>query len=167
MKWRRRLGTIFDYALSAGALGAGVLVVFIMLSVSADAVMRYFLNRPTIWVGEVTGYCLVFITFLSTAWVLKKNGHIRMDILCNMLNPQNRRLLNVSTSLICAIVCLVLVWYSGKIAWYYLQTGIAYPTELKTPRFIISAIVPVGSLLLFIEFLRRARGYLRTLSTRD
>ena len=160
MKLLRNFTAIFDRTVSIAAVLAAVLIAFTMLSVCAEIVMRYLLNRPTIWVAEVSEYCLLFITFLATAWVLKSEGHVKIELALNRLNPRTKNILNIFTSIIGAIICLTLTWYSVRITLYYFQTGFLYATEMDTPRFIISAIIPIGSFLLSIQFLLRAQSYL-------
>jgi TRAP-type C4-dicarboxylate transport system permease small subunit len=140
-------------------LGA-ILVVFVMLLVAAHAGMRYFLGRPIPGVIEISEYALLYITFLVAAWVLRREGHVKMDLVLNQLEPRTQILLNIITSIISAIICLVIAWYGTIVTWDHFQVGFYYSTPLRTPAFIIVAIVPIGSFLLFIQFLNRTRGYL-------
>lgn len=161
MSLLRKVTRIFDSAVGVLAFCAAVLLVFTMLGVSTDVSSRYFLNRPIPWLPEVTEYSLLYLTFLGATWVLIKHGHIKMDIVLNRLNPGVQHLLNGITSIICAVLCLVIAWYSAESTLENFRIGYFLPTELKPPKFIVLAIIPVGSFLLFIQFLREANRYLR------
>ena len=161
MKILAKVGGIFDRTIDLLFLLATVLIVFLMLSVSADVVMRYFLGRPIFWVPEITEYSLLWITFLGTAWLLKKEGHIKMEFVIDRLSPRARVILNVITSILCAILCLGLVWAGAKFTWDNFQLGYFVQTVLEPPKFIILLIIPVGSFLLFVQFMRRTYGYLQ------
>lgn len=160
MKLLTKASTFFDSIMGLLAFLAAVLLVFTMLSVSYDVVMRYFLNRPTLWVQEIAEYSLLYITFLGVAWLLKKEGHVKMDLVISRLNPETQALLNVITSVICAVICALLVWYGVQVTWDSFQVGYRSGTELDIFRWPMDAIIPVGSFLLFIQFLRRTFRYL-------
>ena len=152
--------SFFDRTIGLLALLGAIILVFMMVIVDYEVVARYLLNRPTAWMLEVVEYALLYLAFLGAAWVLKEEGHIKMDLVLNRLDPRAQVWLNIATSIIGAIICLVITWYGVKVAWDLYQSGQYYAAFLKPPKYIIVAIVPVGCFLLFIQFLRRAYGYL-------
>ena len=106
----------------------------------------------------------MFLTLLGATWLLKLEGHVKMDLLVNQLNPRTQALLNIITSILGAIICLVIAWYGTEVTWSQFQKGITYPTVLEPPVFIILSVIPIGYFLLFIQFLRRTYSFLRKLS---
>jgi C4-dicarboxylate transporter DctQ subunit len=165
MKFLRRLSTLFDYTIDIWAYIASVLVFYIVVAVLTEVFMRYFLGHATTWAVETSQYALLYITFLGAAWVLKKEAHVNMDLIINSWNPKTQSLINSITSILGAIACLVLTWYSLLIVISYYQTGFYYPSMLETPKVIVAAIVPPGSLLLAIQFLRRSLRYMKIWKT--
>ncbi len=151
---------IIDKAINLMAFFAGGMLVLTMLGVASDVVFRYFLNRPIAWMGEITEYILLYITFLGAAWLLRREGHVKVDMVLNNLNPRTRSLLNVITSIVGALACLALVWWGGVTTLDHFQRGQLFYKILEVPKFAIYIIIPVGSFFLFFQFLRRARGYL-------
>ena len=117
MKLLTRITRILDRLMDSFAFLACVLLGFIAFSICLEVVMRYLLNRPLVWVVEVSEYGLLYITFLGAAWLLRSNEHVTMDFLLNRLEGRNLAMLNMITSILGAIVCLVLVWYGVKITW--------------------------------------------------
>ena len=160
MKLITKATPIFDRTIGLLSLFAGILILFIMLSVTAEVATRYFLGSMMGWVIEVSEYSLLFITFLATAWVLKKERHVKMELVLRRLNPRTQSLLNIITSIIGAIICLIVAWYGVKVTWGSYQIGYIMAKPLRVPQFLILFIIPVGSFLLFIQFLRRTYGYL-------
>ena len=132
-----------------------------MLCVSADVILRSVLNRPITWVNEGTEYSLLYITFLGAAWLLKKEGHVRVDIVLNRLEPRTRGILNVVTSVILAVVCFLLVWYGTQSTLDNFQRGILSVRYYELPKFAFLAVIPLGSLLLFIESLKKTCGFIQ------
>ena len=160
MKSLTKIIAIFDRLIDVLVFLACVLLICATLLVGADVVLRYFLGRPIVWSVEITEYSLLYIAFLGAAWLLKKEGHVRVDVVLNQLNPRNQALLNTITSIFGAMVCLVIAWYSAETTWDHFVRGIPAMETLHTPYFIILGIIPIGSFLLFIQFLRRTYGYL-------
>ena len=160
MKLLTKVTAIFDRTIGSLAALASFLIIFIAVSVSTAVVMRYFLERPIFWVVEVSGYSLLYITFLAAAWLLKEEGHVKMDLLLNRLKPRTQALLNMITSIISAIALLIVVRYSARATWEYFQNDYYVPGLLEPPQWAILVIIPIGSLLLSIQFLRRTYGYL-------
>lgn len=161
MKLLTRVGHIFDRTNDVLAAFAGALIIFMMLSVSTTVVTRLFFRAlATGEVGQVNEWGLVYITFLATAWLLREEGHVKMTIVLDGLSPRNQVRLNVITSILCAVGCLIIACYGAKVTLELFQVGYATWGVLTVPKFIILAVIPVGCFLLFIQFLRRAYRYL-------
>lgn len=160
MKILRKFISIFDRIEVSLAVVSCVLIAFVGLAICYEVVMRYFFNNPTTWSAEVSRFALVYITFLGVAWVLKKEGHVKVDILTSRLSPRTQALVNAIHSIISAIVCLVIIPYGVKLTLQSIQMGYRIQSELGTPYFLILIVVPVGIFLFFVRFLRKASEYL-------
>lgn len=162
MKLTTKAGTIFDRTVGLLAVLGAVLIVFTMLSITWEVfVARFLLDRPQMWVVEISEYSLLFITFLGTAWVLKRDGHVKMDLVLTRLNPRAQLVMNTITSTVGAIICLALTWYGARATWNAFQLGLYVMSILEPPRAVIFAIIPIGCFLLSIQFLRIIYGYVR------
>ena len=147
---------VFDRIIGGLAVLAAAFILFIMVSILYEVVIRYFLGQASIWVVELTGYSLAILTFLGTAWVLKKEGHVTIDLVLIRLSPESRSIVNVVTSILSAVVCLIIVWYSIKAAIQAFQIDYRSALELEFPWWILLSFIPVGTFLLSVQFLRRA-----------
>ena len=156
-----KLNKIYNRIIELGALIAGVLLIFLMLSVTVEVALRYFLGRPTSWVMEICGYILLYIPFLVAAWVLRKDGHVRMDLVISTLSPKAQSLVNAITSFVCAVICFLLTWYGIKVTLYFAKLGYKTPTVLMLPKSMIITIIFVGSFLLAVQFLIGTFNHLR------
>ena len=156
-----KANSIFDRAIDYSAIGAGILLTFIMLGITAEVFLRYGWNRPIPWMIEVVEYSLLWITFLGAAWLLKREGHVRVDTVLNRLKPIPRSLMNIITSIIGVVVSTFLFRYTVESAWFYYRTSYVLPTERHFLMYPIFVIIPIGLFLLLIQFLRRTYGYLR------
>ena len=150
----------FDGILNLCSVLVALVLVFMMLAVAYEVVMRYFFVQPTLWVLEIVEWSLVWIAFLSAAWVLRAEGHVKMDIILERLNPRVQTIINVITSILGALVCLTLVWYSSQVTWDHFVRGVLEPRFLPVPKAPLLIIIPIGTFLLLIQFLRRAFNFL-------
>jgi C4-dicarboxylate transporter, DctQ subunit len=158
-KPKPRASSLFDKVIgSLVYLGAAILA-FFTLAVCWDVVSRSVFRVTLTWVLEFTEYALLYMTFLCTAWVLKNEGHVVTDLLLVALNPRKQAFLNTVTSILGVFICLVLTWVGADVSWDHLQRGLYQPTPIQTPDFPLFVIIPIGSFLLFNQFLRRTKKY--------
>ncbi len=147
---------VFDFILGALVYLAAGILAFITLAVCWDVAARAIAASPLPWVLEYTEYGLLFMTFLCAAWVLKNEGHVTSDLLISSLKEKAQAVLNMATSIMGGVVCLILTWFGTAVSLEKLQIGSYQPTPMETPDFPIFLIIPIGSFLLFIQFMRRA-----------
>lgn len=158
-----KAGTIFDRCISLFAVLAGALITFMIFGVSCEVAVKLFAGKPLAWMTEIVEYSLLWVTFLGTAWVLKNEAHIKMDMVVSRLNPRNQALLNMVISILGAILCLIITWYSARVTWQHFQTGFRLVMFLSPPAALIDFIIPVGFISLVIQFIRRAYEYFKRL----
>jgi TRAP-type C4-dicarboxylate transport system permease small subunit len=159
----QKANSIFDRIINLMAVLAGILMMLTLFLVCGDIGTKLTIGRSLPWVAEIVEYCLLWLTFLGTSWVLKQNSHIRMDMVVDKLNPRHRSVLNAVTSFLGAMVCLIIAWYSAKVTWQHFQTGYKLLTFMTLPSALINFIIPIGFISLTVQFVRRGHGFLKTL----
>lgn len=159
MKALTRFNSFFDRAIDTMFYMATGMTLVIFFSVCIELFMRNFLNRPQIWSVEVTEYAMLYITFLGGAWLLREEGHVRVDILLVLINPKTQALLNGITSILGVIVCSVLVFYGTWSTWLHYQKVLYTFTAMELLKWPFLIVIPFGSLLLLIQFVRSAYAY--------
>jgi C4-dicarboxylate transporter DctQ subunit len=153
------LAKTFDTIMNGMAWIGGAISIFMMLGISADVVARYFLNSPILGMQEVCSMLILWIVFLGAAWVLKKGGHINMDVILQMLKPKAQECLNLITSSICLVVTLVLFWFSIQVTWDVFTRGTIESGNLTINSGFVMMAIPIGCLPLFIQFGRKAYAH--------
>ena len=159
MNLRTKCSRVFDGSNSVLAVMGAVILVLVMLSVCYNVFTRYFLHFTTAGMFEIWEYSLLYMTMLGAAWLLKKEGHVSVDIVLTHLKPRAQAMVNIITSLLGALMFLALAWYGSEATWRLFQAGTRIPGDLFPPKGAIVIIIPIGSFLLFIQFLRRTYGY--------
>lgn len=151
-----KLERSFDFILDFFAAIAAVLLVVMMLATVLKVVLRALFNHGILGIDQISGTLMVYVTFLGAAWVLRRDGHVAVDIVTANLRPQVQRVVMFVSSLIGAAVCFVLTWFATKAVLLSLQRGIVVAAELEIPRAVNLWVIPLGCLLLGMEFLHRA-----------
>jgi len=160
VKILRKVSIIFDKTLDVLAVFAAGLIIIITLLVATEIVSRSFFNWPILAVVEVSEYSLLFITLLGAAWLLKKDGHVKLELLLNWISPRFQIHVNTFTSILGAIACLMVSWYTAQLTWQSYQIGSYFSTVLQAPKYPVLAVIPAGFFLIFIQFMRRTYGYM-------
>ncbi len=162
-RFSEQIAASFDRLLEILAYVSGGIILMTMVGVCLNVIMRYFFNRPIVGADEVTGYLLLYVTFLGTAWLLKDEGHVAVDFVVLKLQLRKQIFLHVVTSILGVIISAALVWYGSKVTWKSYITHAYMGTILEIPKAPILVLIPVGSFLLLIQFIRRTFVNIRKL----
>ncbi len=172
MQLLRKTVNVFDRIIDLMAILACAILVFLLLIIVTQVTLRIF-GLTILWIFEISKFSLLYITFLGAAWLLKRERHVKMDIVLTRLSPRTQSLMNIITSVLGVIICLVLTWYGVTLIQAQIRVGDYFPGLLKAPKWPVALVIPVGSFLLLVQFLRRTYGYLiiwqdaKKLETRD
>jgi TRAP-type C4-dicarboxylate transport system permease small subunit len=104
-------------------------------------------------------YGLLYLLFLAAPWVLLRDSHIKIDILLHFCSPPVRRRLNLLASLIGAAACAIFCYFAIIVVWDTFQASELLWRSIIVPKWTVWVVMPIGSLLLTLQFLRRARLY--------
>jgi C4-dicarboxylate transporter DctQ subunit len=159
----KRLSKIFDGILTGTAYVGGVLIILMMLSMSDHIVMRYFFRQPTGWASDFTGYMQYAIVLIGAAWLLKIDGHTKIDTLLLRFSPKIRAIIGIITSSIALVVCSIFLWKGVEATWdAYVRGDLLYRT-VELPLAPLYAVIPFGFLLVCIELGRKVYNQWRYL----
>jgi len=155
----QRLGGVFDRVLDGLAFLSGVLLIALMILVCVAVILRYFFHRPLGWSVEISQYMLVLMGYLVVAWVLRREKHVKVDVLVNVLSESRRALIHFITSTLNTAVCLIIAAAAFKSTWGLYKAGYFEPTILMIPKFIFIGIIAFGCTMLSIQFWRRTHDF--------
>lgn len=157
----RKFKSIFDRILEITKAAGIAMIAFTMLAICAHVIMRYAFGKPLNWVIDVSSIILVYIGFLVAAWLLRDEGHVNVDLILTILKPRGQFLLQIINSIICIMVCAIILVYGTIETISLWRLGILVDMPLEPPKWLVVITVPIGSLLLLIQFIRRTHGFLK------
>ncbi|GAB6144776.1 TRAP transporter small permease [Desulfocicer niacini] len=156
MKLFETMARIFDLIVDGMAFIAGLFSIAIMVLICYLVIMRYIFSSPPAWILEICEYLLIYITFLSATWLLRKNGHVRVDLFLSWLSEYKQKVMRVFTSVVGGLSCAILTWFSLMVTLDNFSRNILSIQTLSIPKWILYAIIPIGALLMTLEFFRQA-----------
>lgn len=134
-------------SLSLGDI-AGVLVLYLVFAITADATLRYVFNSPTIWVMETSTYLLVAMTSLGLAYTLREKGHVRVDVVVNRLPRQAQNWVRVVNSIFFFIMVAFLFYLTWEAFMETVHFGTTSRTGLDITLAPFQAVIPIGLLVI-------------------
>jgi C4-dicarboxylate transporter DctQ subunit len=155
------LSKVLDRVLAGMAVLAGLLLLFMTFSISYSILARFIGIQSPVWTVQFNEYSLLWMTFLGTAWVLSRRKHVSMDIITGRLKPPARRIADILHSLMGIAVCGVLLWYGSGMTWSFFERGVTDVQAVDVPKYLVLMVIPLGFLLLGIQFVRNLLAFLR------
>ena len=152
----RAAGALVDALITGFGLLALVIVAALAVCVGLEVVMRYFFGAPTRWVIEFSEYALLWLAFLAGAWILRAEGHVRVEMMTELLSPRWQQRLHFVTSWLGAGVCAVFCWVTADYVLRIYESGEMLFKAVPVEKWTIMAVMPPGLALLAIQFVRRA-----------
>ena len=159
------IDTTIDRISDVLAFIAGILLVYIVVTITIDVIARYFFNNPLPYTLDISEILLHFITFLTAAWVMKRDGHVRMDFVLALLPEKQQQLLLFISSIVSSIICIILCWYGGVVTWDLYSERIIQGVMLELPKAPIIAVIPLSFLVLFLQCVKKTALYFKTWKT--
>jgi len=136
-----------------GYIYKGVSFLFLPMTLMAmyEVVMRYFFNKPTIWVWDINVQCFSALVVLGGAYTLQQGGHVIMDILVNKLPRKTRLIINLCVYIIFFGVMSFAIWQVSMFAWNSFAILEKASTIFEPPIYPIKFIILIGVVLLFLQ----------------
>ncbi|MFZ0449562.1 MAG: TRAP transporter small permease [Desulfatiglandaceae bacterium] len=150
-----RVEKVLAFVEKGMALLAGFLLFFIALSMCLSIALRTLGLQVPLWSVQFNEYSLLWLTFLGGAWLLRKGGHVSLDILTRRLRGTGLKRLQVLHAVMGLVICGLLAWFSGAVTWDLFVRGVMDVRAVDVPQYLILSIVFLGFLLMAIEFLVR------------
>lgn len=127
---------------------AGLCLALIVCTMGAQVFARYFFGNPFSWSEEVTKLALIWMTFLSAAFVVAQDRHITVDFVSHRLSLRGQAWLECLSHAIVAGTCLLLLCGGSHFVWSVDKVG---SPSLGIPMPVWYGAVSVGILLMAIH----------------
>jgi TRAP-type mannitol/chloroaromatic compound transport system permease small subunit len=127
------------------------LILILMGVVLFAVVMRYIVNKPTIWSHETGLYLFGGMVMLGAAYTLRHEGHVRMDAFYGRLSARGRAITDLATFVFFITFVVVLLWKGCDMTWkaiHFMERTESFWSPVIWPSRIV---IPVGAFLLLLQ----------------
>lgn len=142
--------------------GTAWLILVMVLLICYDVAMRYLFQQGSVALQELEWHLFALIFLLGSAYTLKHNGHVRVDLLFHsrFVSDKQRALINIIGNLFFLLPFCILILYTS---WPFVENAFYYQEGSPDPgglpyRYLLkgSLLVAFGLLILqgFAELLR-------------
>jgi C4-dicarboxylate transporter DctQ subunit len=158
---------VFDWIIDSMAFLAGVLLVGAVLIICLEVWMRYFARKPQVWTVEICEYILFAIAFLGAPWLLKKGGHVSIDIMVAQMGPKTRIFFGLFSNAMGVLISAIVCGFSMATSWESYVSGVVVIKTLSIPKYYFLMLIALGYFFLLIEFARQFLGHFRELREKN
>jgi TRAP-type C4-dicarboxylate transport system permease small subunit len=89
---------------------AGIALIVVVLAVCWGVVTRYITAQPAAWAGEVAAFAFAWCVFIGSAAVIKRGGHVSIDMFVAFLPARLREAINLGARLLSIGFCAIAAW---------------------------------------------------------
>ncbi|MDK9723477.1 MAG: TRAP transporter small permease subunit [Sterolibacteriaceae bacterium MAG5] len=144
-------GLIDDINERIGKAATWLILIVVVIS-AGNAVMRYTANWSSNGLLEIQWYLFSAIFLFCAAYVLKKNEHIRIDVIAGRLSPRAQNWIDVFGLLVFLLPMVVLtLWLSWPVFMNAWHTGEVSSNPGGLVRWPVRLLLPVGFFLLLLQ----------------
>lgn len=97
---------------------AGLFLLLILSSMATQVLARYVFGAPFQWSEEVARLALIWMTFISAAFMMAEGRHIAVDMVSTRLGDRGKLLIECLGYVVVAGSCLLLLIGGAKFVWY-------------------------------------------------
>lgn len=146
------IGIIDGISIVSGKL-VGVLIFPMALSLVYEVGVRYVLNAPTIWAGDLSSMLYGAFFMLGSAYALQRQTHIRTDFIYGKWTIRTRGIVDSA--------CYMGLYFPALICFLWFGSEFAYRSLLFNEKIVTSPwmpiiwplkmAIPISTLLLLIQ----------------
>ena len=148
----------YDAVLFGMAILAGLLLVWLMLSVITSVLMRNAGLQPFAWLFTSAEYGLLYITMLGAPWLVREKGHVHIELVTAALPKGLRQIVSRAVAAACVLVCVILAWKGAELVLTNIERGDYDTRAYYYPRWMLTIAFPLSFGLMAIEFSRFVFG---------
>ncbi|MEH6354554.1 MAG: TRAP transporter small permease [Marinobacter sp.] len=130
-----------------------VVLIFMMLTICYDVIMRYVFVAPTSWSLEINTFLLVYLAVVGAGEAQRHDAHIRITFFTQRFPKSGQALITMLTSALGLVFCAIMVWRGSLMAhdaWEYSER---VSSAFGTPMVYPYALIPIGFGVLGLQFL--------------
>ena len=126
----------------------GILLAISVFLITAQIILRSVFGYGISGIYEIATFCVVWSVFLTAGLGIKRNVHVRVDVVMRMMPAKVAFMMEMIVCAILGIIGVALI-YSG---WLLVEESLVFRDStlgtIRIPMWIPQLIVPIGGLLI-------------------
>ena len=114
---------------------------------------RYLFNQPAAGAMEASGEAMIYIVYLSLAYIQLNDSHIRIDLIFSRIGPKTKGVLDIIAYLLGIIFFSFIVWFSFPVALNSLKVREVVWGSVEFPVYPQRFVITLGSLMMIIQLI--------------
>jgi TRAP-type C4-dicarboxylate transport system permease small subunit len=123
---------------------SGLLTLIIVALPFVSAAVRYFTGEGYTWLAEAPPQLVPLVVFPLIGVVLRRDGHIAVDVLPHYLQGRSLHVLRVIVLGACVAAGIAFAVFGAKTVLFFRQLGVMSTTEIEFPMWVLYASYPLG-----------------------
>jgi len=144
-----------DFSSDAGGVISAACLLMVSIIIVYEVIVRYLFNSPTTWVLEMSVYLSIAIGLLGAAYALKNNSHFSITFATDKLSLKNQKRMKVLTSAAGIVYSTIFIYEGINMVQFSYEMEDASTGMMATPLWIPGLLIPLGGLLLTLQFLKK------------
>ncbi|MFA1819982.1 TRAP transporter small permease [Virgibacillus oceani] len=136
------------------------------IAITLQVFMRHVMNSSLSWSEELARYCFIWLVYIGISYAVKKQRHIKVDVVLHILKEKQKIILGIIANLIFLAFSLLMIRYGYDIAQQLLNFGQTSPA-LHIPMGIVYMATPVGFALTSIRLIQQIILQIRALTGKE
>lgn len=138
---------------NAMAFISGVLLFTLGPMITIAVIMRYYFKLSVAWSTEIEEYMLYVAVLLAAPWIMRRDAHVRVDILLNKAKDDTKRILQLIGNGVGLLISSGLFYFGLLATHENFIRGTKIIKVMPIPKYLPLLFVPIMGFVLFFIFL--------------
>ncbi len=140
--------------------------VIMVVTIALQVFMRHVMSSSLSWSEELARYCFIWLVYIGISYGVKKQRHIKVDVMLVLLKDKGKVVLNIISNFIFLAFAIFVIIYGYDISRQLLGWGQTSPA-LHIPMGVVYLATPVGMALTSIRLIQQLIKQFKTLFGKD
>jgi len=154
----RSIRFVYEKFLQAMVVLAGMTLVWLMLAVVISVIQRNLGIQSWAWLFISTEYGMFYLTLLGAPWLVRKRGHVHIELLTASLPGRYLNAFSRLIALLAALICLIMALKGLELVMTNIERGDLDIRAYFFPTWILSLAFPISFALMTVEYARFVFG---------
>jgi TRAP-type C4-dicarboxylate transport system permease small subunit len=150
------IGRLYTRLIDGLAMAAGLIIAAVCLLIVYDVIARNLGLQPPASTVALTEYALLYFTMAAAPWLVRRRGHIVVEIMHTRLTGVTRMIVDKLILIVCIVVSSTICILATVLAIEGWTRGEVEIRSLEMPRYLLFAPLALGFGLMATEFSRIA-----------